>query len=199
MGSGRFQAVVIGASAGGSTALQKILPALPADFPLPVIIVQHVHPHQKGAALIYVGSSFLKVKDGDEKEAIQPGFVYFAPPNYHLLVENDRTLSLSIDPKVHFARPSVDVLFESAADAYGQSLIGIILSGGNQDGAAGLLRIKQRGGLTIVQKPDEAEMRLMPEAAIATAKPEYILPADQIGRLLIKLAAQTQHEVANAG
>jgi len=199
MGTGRFQAVVIGASAGGTIALQKILPILLADFPLPVIIAQHVHPHQAGAAQTYKGASLLKIKDVDEKEAIRPGFVYFAPPNYHLLVENDHTFSLSIDPKVHFTRPSVDVLFESAADAYCQGLIGIILSGANQDGAAGLLRIKQRGGLAIVQEPGEAEVSFMPRFAIETAHPQYILPADEIGSLLIKLALQTRYEVANAG
>jgi two-component system chemotaxis response regulator CheB len=189
--TGRYQAVVIGASAGGTAALQKILPFLPAGFPLPIVIAQHLHPLQDGAAIIhYAGGSALTVKDADEKESIRAGFVYFAPPNYHLLIEDDRTFSLSIDAKVHFTRPSVDVLFESAADAYGAGLIGIVLSGANQDGAEGLLRIKQRGGLTIAQDPQDAEIDYMPKSAIETASPDHILPADGICKLLIELTAQ---------
>lgn len=186
--AGTYHAIVIGASAGGTAALQKILPFLPVDFPLPIIIAQHLHPLQDGAAIIhYAGGSALTVKDADEKEAIRVGFVYFAPPNYHLLVEDDFTFSLSIDAKVHFTRPSVDVLFESAADAYGPGLIGIILSGANQDGAAGLLRIKQRGGLTVVQNPQDAEVSYMPNAAIEVVRPDHVLPADEICKLLIDL------------
>jgi two-component system chemotaxis response regulator CheB len=190
-GARKYQAVVIGASAGGTAALQKILPFLPANFPLPVIIAQHLHPLQDGAAIIhYAGGSALAVKDADEKEAIRAGFVYFAPPNYHLLVEDDRTFSLSVDAKVHFTRPSVDVLFESAADAYDAGLIGIVLSGANQDGAEGLLRIKQRGGLTIAQDPQDAEISYMPKSAIEIANPDYILAADAISKLLVELAAR---------
>lgn len=184
----KYQAVAIGASAGGTNALQKILPFLPADFPLPIVIAQHLHPLQDGAAIIhYSGGCALTVKDADEKESIRPGFVYFAPPNYHLLIEDERTFSLSIDSKVHFTRPSVDVLFESAADAYGAGLIGIVLSGANQDGAAGLLRIKQRGGLTIAQDPQDAEISYMPQAAIEIASPEHILSANAICKFLSEL------------
>jgi two-component system chemotaxis response regulator CheB len=189
--AGTYRAVVIGASAGGTTALQKILPFLPAQFPLPIIIAQHLHPLQDGAAIVhYAGGSALTVKDADEKEPIRAGFVYFAPPNYHLLVEDDFTFSLSVDEKVHFTRPSVDVLFESAADAYCPGLIGIILSGANQDGVAGLLRIKQRGGLTVIQDPHDAEVSYMPAAAIASVKPAHILSADEICKLLVKIAMQ---------
>ncbi len=198
MNMSAFQAVVIGASAGGTTALQKILAMLPGNFPLPVIVAQHVHPHQESAARIYKDIGLLKIKDGDEKEAIQPGFVYFAPPNYHLLIENDHTLSLSIDPKVHYARPSVDVLFESAADAYRAALIGIILGGANQDGAMGLLRVGQYGGLTIVQYPGEAEVCFMPRAAIETANPQYVLPVKKIISLLIEITTQHLDEAAHA-
>ncbi len=190
-GSGKYQAVVIGASAGGTNTLQKILPALPPSFSLPIIIAQHLHPQQAGAALLYYCEGCtLNVKDADEKEAIRSGFVYFAPPNYHLLIENDHTFSLSVDEKVNYTRPSVDVLFESAADAYGAALIGIILSGGNQDGAAGLLRIRERGGLTIVQDPREAEVDYMPQAAIEHARPTHILAASEISRLLCSLTTQ---------
>ena len=194
-----FQAIVIGASAGGTAALQKILFMLSEKFPLPVIVAQHVHPHQESAALIYKDIGTLKIKDGDEKEAILPGFVYFAPPNYHLLIENDHTFSLSIDPKVHYARPSVDVLFESAADAYGAALIGIILGGANQDGATGLLRVRQHGGLTIVQDPGEAEVCFLPRAAIETASPKYVLPVEKIISLLNELTTQPLNEADHAG
>lgn len=188
--TGKYQAIVIGASAGGTFALQKILPFLPVNFPLPIVVAQHLHPLQDGAAIIhYAGGSALTVKDADEKESIRAGFVYFAPPNYHLLIEDDRTFSLSIDSKIHFTRPSVDVLFESAADAYGSGLIGIVLSGANQDGAAGLLRIKQRGGLTIAQDPQDAEISYMPKAAIEVANPDHILKAEEMPALLVRLAS----------
>jgi two-component system chemotaxis response regulator CheB len=198
--TGKYQAVAIGASAGGTAALQKILPLLPAGFPLPIVIVQHLHPLQDGASIIhYSGGSALIVKDADEKETVRAGFVYFAPPNYHLLIEDDHTFSLSVDAKVHFTRPSVDVLFESAADAYGTSLIGIVLSGANQDGAAGLLRIKQKGGLTIVQDPHDAEISYMPKAAIELARPDHVLKANGICELLIELATRHINEVPHAG
>jgi len=184
----KYRAVVIGASAGGTVALQKILPFLPAGFPLPVVIAQHLHPLQDGAAIVhYSGGCELVVKDVEEKESVRPGFVYFAPPNYHLLIEDDNTFSLSVDEKVHFTRPSIDVLFESAADAYGANLVGIILSGANQDGAAGLLRIKQSGGLTVVQDPQDAEVNYMPKAAIEVANPDHILTAEGICKFLIEL------------
>jgi len=184
----KYRAVVIGASAGGTVALQKILPFLPAGFPLPVVIAQHLHPLQDGAAIVhYSGGCELVVKDVEEKESVRPGFVYFAPPNYHLLIEDDNTFSLSVDEKVHFTRPSIDVLFESAADAYGVNLVGIILSGANQDGAAGLLRIKQSGGLTVVQDPQDAEVNYMPKAAIEVANPDHILTAEGICKFLIEL------------
>lgn len=189
---GKYQAVVIGASAGGTAALQKILPALPANFPLPIIVAQHLHPLQDGAAIIhYAGGSALIIKDADEKESVRAGFVYFAPPNYHLLIEDDHTFSLSIDSKIHFTRPSVDVLFESAADAYGAKLIGIVLSGANQDGAAGLLRIKQRGGLTIAQDPRDAEVSYMPKSAIEIASPDQVLSAAEIYKYLVKLTTRS--------
>jgi two-component system chemotaxis response regulator CheB len=185
----KYRAVVVGASAGGTTALQKILPFLPAQFPMPVIIAQHLHPLQDGAAIVYYsGGSALTVKDADEKEQIRPGFVYFAPPNYHLLIEDDFTFSLSVDEKVHFTRPSIDVLFESAADAYGAALIGVILSGANEDGAAGLLCIKKRGGLTIVQDLKDAEITYMPKAAMETANPDHVLTAEGIRNFLVELA-----------
>jgi two-component system, chemotaxis family, protein-glutamate methylesterase/glutaminase len=189
MAEARYSAVVIGASAGGTHALQKILPCLPANFPLPIIIAQHLHPLQDGLAMIhYNGVSTLTVKDADEKEAIRPGFVYFAPPNYHLLIEADHTFSLSIDPKVNYSRPSIDVLFESAANVYGSRLVAIILTGANNDGAEGLRLIKEKGGLIIVQDPQSAEFSLMPAAALQAVQPDFLLGLAEIGSRLAKLA-----------
>jgi two-component system, chemotaxis family, protein-glutamate methylesterase/glutaminase len=191
----RYQAVVIGASAGGSTALAQVLPRLPADFSLPVVIVQHLHPHQESAAMLYQSnSSSLYLKEADEKEPLRPGCIYFAPPNYHLLIEANFTFSLSIDAKVNFTRPSIDVLFESAAAVYRHGLVGIILSGANNDGAAGLRAVKEHGGLTIVQSPESAREPTMPKAALAATQVDYILPAEQISAILIQAAEELEED-----
>ena len=128
-----------------------------------------------------------RVKQADEKEKIVPAMIYIAPPNYHLLVEDDRTFSLSVDELVNFSRPSIDVLFESAADAYGKRLIGIILTGANSDGSNGLKKIKECGGMAIVQDPESSEADTMPRAAIKATKVDYVLPLEEIGTFLRKL------------
>lgn len=182
-----YEAVVIGASAGGSAALAQLLPRLPAAFPLAVVVVRHLHPLQTGLPFPYQTRDWaLPLKEADEKEPIRPGWIYFAPPNYHLLIESDRTFALSIDERVNYVRPSIDVLFESAADVYGVHLVGVILSGANQDGAAGLRRIKERGGLTVVQDPATAEISLMPQAALALTRIDHVLPPAEIGALLAR-------------
>jgi two-component system, chemotaxis family, protein-glutamate methylesterase/glutaminase len=162
-----YEAIVIGGSAGGLNALQEILRPLPADFRLPILVVLH-RPPSPDELLIYTlnESCQLLVKEADQDELIEPGRVYIAPANYHLLVERDRTLSLSIDAKVCYSRPSIDVLFETASDAYLAGLIGIILTGANNDGTAGLRQIKKNGGLTIAQDPATASSKLMPTSAI---------------------------------
>jgi two-component system chemotaxis response regulator CheB len=183
-----FEAVVIGSSAGGIKALSTVLSALPSEFPLPIIIVQHLHPNSDSyLARILAAKSGLTVKQADEKEQIQPGVVYLAPPNYHLLIEEDRTFSLSVEGPVNFARPAVDVLFESAIYAYRGKLIGIILTGANHDGSQGVKKIKRAGGYVIVQDPDKAEADAMPRAAIAAAHVDKVLPLDQIGPYLLQL------------
>jgi len=183
-----YKAVVIGVSAGGMSALGEILPQLPADFPLPVIIVQHLSPQSDNYMIKHFNSmSKITVKEADEKEAILPGNVYFAPPNYHLLVEEDQTFSLSVENRVNYSRPSIDVLFESAIDAYCASLIGIILTGANNDGSKGLKKIKDCGGLTIVQDPETAEVSAMPESAIKLFEPDHILKLKDIAPFLISL------------
>ena len=186
----RFKAVVIGASAGGIDAIGKILPRLPKTFPLPIIIVLHLPGNQPSLlAELFASKTDLRVKDADEKEAIAPGTVYFAPPNYHLLVERDLTFALSQDEPVQYSRPSIDVLFESAADAYQNHLIGIVLTGANRDGAEGLKRIQDFGGLAIIQDPTTAETRSMPAAAcdLLSASDEQILSLDEIANLLLSI------------
>jgi len=184
----KYEAIVIGASSGGMRTLNTILRHLPSDFALSIIIVQHQHPHADDflAGFLNAGCS-LTVKQADEKEIIMPGKIYIAPSNYHLLVEEDKTFSLSTDQHVHFARPSIDVLFETAADVFGEKLAGIILTGANDDGSHGLKKIKASGGLTIVQDPDTAEVDTMPKAAIASTKIDYILPLEKIGPFICTL------------
>jgi two-component system chemotaxis response regulator CheB len=185
----RYQAVVIGVSAGGMEALITILPELPCDFPLSVIIVQHTHPTSDDFLARYLDERCcVKVKQADEKEKVLPGVVYLAPANYHLLVETDKTLSLSTELPVSFARPSIDVLFETVADAYGEKAVGVILTGANHDGSQGLLKIKKAGGLAVVQDPETAEAVAMPQAAIETVQPDHILPLKKIGSFLKGLA-----------
>ena len=179
------EAVVIGASAGALEALSLILPALPADFPLPIMIVVHVPPDKKSVlAELFQAKCAIAVREAEDKEPASPGTVYFAPPDYHLLVEPDRSLSLSIDEAVLYSRPSIDVLFESAADAYGPALIGIVLTGANEDGAKGLRAVADAGGTTIVQSLDGAFASAMPEAAMAECPDARILPLQGIARYL---------------
>lgn len=183
-----YEAIVIGVSSGGLNAMKTMFSLLPADFITPVIIVQHISP-RSGNQWIYLlnDKSNLHIKEADEKEKIEPGMIYIAPPNYHLLVEKDKTFSLTVDERVNYARPSIDVLFESAAEAYNSKLIGVVLTGSNNDGSNGLKRIQEWGGLTIVQDPKTAESAFMPASAIAGCKPGYILPLEEIIDLLIHI------------
>ncbi len=183
----KHELIVIGVSAGGMEALGKILPVLPKDFPLPIVVVQHLHPSQDGFLCKYLNKKCLvTVKEADVKEPVVPAHVYLAPANYHLLIEEDKTFSLSVDEKVNFARPSIDVLFESAVDAYGGSLVGIILTGANNDGVYGLQLIKKNIGMTIIQDPATAESVYLPWAAVNAVEADYILPLEDIGSFLHK-------------
>jgi two-component system chemotaxis response regulator CheB len=182
------EAVVIGASAGGVHALLALLSGLPAHFSLPIIAVLHL-PKERDSRLADVFQQRLgmTVREAADKETIAPSTLYFAGSGYHLSIETDRTFSLSCEEPVHYSRPSIDVLMESAADAYGASLAGVLLTGANFDGAAGLARIKQRGGLTAVQDPAEAQVATMPQAAIRKLRPNLILTLERIRQLLIQL------------
>ena len=179
------KAVAIGGSAGAVQALLKILPALPSDYPHPVLIVVHVPPGPDNALVpLFQGRARMAVKEAEDKEPVVGGTVYFAPPDYHLLVEADHSLSLSSDEPVLFSRPSIDVLFESAADAYGAALVGIVLTGANSDGAKGLRAIVQCGGSALVQSPDSAFAATMPEAAIDTVPNALVMPLERIAACL---------------
>jgi two-component system chemotaxis response regulator CheB len=183
-----YQAVVIGGSSGGLEALQEVLAPLPPGFGLPIIVVLHREPTSRELlAHLLARHCRLAVKEVDEKEPIQPGVVYIAPANYHLLVELDRTLSLSVDPRVCYARPSIDVLFETAADAYRSSLVGILLTGANRDGTDGLRRIKTWGGLTAVQDPTSAKAAVMPHSAIQARVVDHVLSLADIAALLVNV------------
>ena len=187
----QYKAIVMGVSSGGLTALKNLLPLLPKDFSIPIMIVQHLGVYSESYWIKMLDSiSNLHVKEADEKETLQKGCVYIAPPNYHLLVESDNTLSLSTEQKVNFARPSIDVLFDSAAEVYRDKLIGIILTGSNNDGTAGMKKIKENSGLTIVQDPKTAESPFMPLSVINTIKPDYILSLKKTAALLIDLNKQ---------
>lgn len=187
----KFRAIVIGVSAGGMKALKEILMHLPANLQVPVIIVQHMHAQSDGYFFNYLDKlSPLKVKEAEEKEEILPGHVYIAPANYHLLIEENFRFSLTLDEKVNYCRPAIDVLFESAADAFGPDLIGIILTGANNDGSAGMMRIKEQGGYLIVQDPTTAEVASMPMAVIRQTTVDQILPLEKIAPFIQKLIAK---------
>ena len=181
-----FDAIVIGASAGGLYVMINILRSLPDNYPVPVIVVQHRAKDERSLLEeVLQQKCKIRIKQADEKEALQGGFVYFAPPDYHLLVENNFTFSLSYDAPVNYSRPSIDVLFETAANVFKQRLLGIILTGANKDGALGMKKIRQLGGITIAQQPETADYREMPQAAISTGAIQHILTPDAIANFLL--------------
>jgi two-component system chemotaxis response regulator CheB len=181
--------VAIGASWGGVRAVGAVLRGLPADVPVPIVIAQHRGGEGSvGLAETLGRKASIVVSEATDKAVLQPGHAYVAPAGYHLLVERG-SLSLSTDGEVRFSRPSIDVLFESVADAYADEAVGVILTGASDDGAAGLARIRARGGLTIVQEPATAERRTMPEAALAAAEPSRVLALDEIVPFLVKVCA----------
>lgn len=185
-----LDAIVIGCSAGGIEALKMILEELSEKFPLPILIVQHISPDSKKRLSDFF-SDICKVKvvEAEDKDQIKSGTIYFAPANYHLLVEQDRTCSLSVDDAVNHSRPSIDVLFSSAAQVYKKRLMGIILTGANNDGAEGLQDIKEFGGIIIAEDPSSARVPIMPQSAIEKVIPDMVLNLGLIKRLLLELEA----------
>jgi two-component system chemotaxis response regulator CheB len=183
-----IEAIVVGASAGGVEALLNIFTPLRKGFTLPVLVVLHL-PDERNSQLAQVFRHRLAipVEEARDKQDIRPGTLYVATPGYHLSIEADRSLSLSLEEPVHHSRPSIDVLFESAADVFGPGLLAVVLTGANSDGAKGLARVKELGGITVVQDPKEAQVSTMPEAALALHEPDHILTLQGIGQLLAGL------------
>jgi len=182
----RLQVVVIGGSAGSIDALGVLLPALPATLRATVVVVVHL-PRERPSLLcqIFQPRCALPVREAQDKEPLEPGTIYFAPPDYHLLLDAGPTLALSVDEPVHFSRPSIDVLFEAAADACGSRLLAILLSGANADGAQGLVAVQAAGGTTLVQSPASCAVPFMPEAALAVMQPGHLLtPEGMVAQLL---------------
>jgi two-component system, chemotaxis family, protein-glutamate methylesterase/glutaminase len=186
----RIEGVVIGASAGGVQALSELLPCLPSQAALAVFVVLHL-PRDRPSLLVDVFSRkcAISVIEAQDKEPVTPGTVYFAPPNYHLLIDAGPQLSLSADDLVNHSRPSIDVLFESAADVFRERLLGIILTGANEDGAAGLAAVHDAGGITVVQEPQSAQSSAMVLSALARRTPDLVLSLAEIAGLLKDLCA----------
>ena len=180
--------IVIGGSSGSLDALLVILPALKKDFNIPVVVVLHRSSGaDNGLTELLAGKTRLQVKEADEKDLLLPGWIYLAPPDYHLLVEANWSVSLDASEKVHYSRPSIDVTFTSAAPVYGGGLTAVLLSGANADGAQAMLLVKQYGGRTIVQDPGDALVAYMPEQAILLGAAAVVLPASQMAGLLNQL------------
>ncbi len=180
----QYDLVVVGTSLGGLTALQQIFRSLRSHFPLPIVVVQHRHRSSSDSLPQFLErQASIPVKDAEDKEYIRPGRIYLAPPDYHLLIERGG-FSLTLEGPVNYSRPSIDLLFESAADSYGEKVIGILLTGANQDGAEGIKRIRSRGGYTIVQDPSTAEAPEMPQSALNITEVDQILPIKKVAATL---------------
>lgn len=192
-GKERNSIVVIGASAGGVDAIGRLLERLPEHFPCPIAAVQHLHKSSKGYCIELLDKNTgLTVKEGEDKEQCRSGFVYLAPPDYHMLLERDDTLSLSVDERVNYARPSIDILFESAALSREGGLIAVLLSGANEDGAAGLRIVRSRGGMVLIQDPASAEAAAMPEAALRAVTADFVGTPEEIGDRISGLTEKSE-------
>jgi two-component system, chemotaxis family, protein-glutamate methylesterase/glutaminase len=184
-----IDAVVIGASAGGVEVLSVLLPAIPARCRVSFLVVVHI-PRERPSLLaeLFGARCASPVTEAEDKEPVQPGTVYFAPPDYHMLVDQGPSVALSRDEPVHFSRPSIDVLFDSAADIYGERLMGVILTGANQDGAEGLAAVRRAGGRTVVQEPGSAAVPSLPEAALQKGSVDAVLSIEQLQALFASFA-----------
>ncbi len=181
--------IVIGGSSGSLDALLVMLPLLKLPFPIPIIIVLHrSNTSDNALAEVLATKTKLKVKEADEKDELLPGWIYLAPPDYHLLTEDDGTVSLDASEKVNYCRPSIDVTFINAATTYKNGLTAVLLSGANADGAAAMVTIQKCGGRNIVQDPTEAIVSYMPEQALLLTPVKDVLPAVKIAALLNEIA-----------
>ena len=191
--SDSFEIVALAASAGGLHALSQVLSGLPVDFPVPIVVVQHLDPRHRSLMAEILGKrTELRVKQAEEGDRLDPGVVYIAPPDNHLLVNSDGTLSLSHSELVHFVRPSADLLFESVAASYREHAIAVVLTGAGQDGALGIEAVKKMGGTTVAQNEETAEHAGMPSAAIATHKVDFVLALDEIPPALVTLVMKEE-------
>jgi two-component system chemotaxis response regulator CheB len=188
----QFKAIVIGASAGGIDAMLIILSAIPADFQLPIVLILHL-PSGAESRLPELVAHHAKIsaKEAFDKEKLERGVIYIAPSNYHLLIDPDRCFSLSAEEPLNYSRPSIDILFQSAADAFGEELVGVLLTGANEDGVQGLKAIQRQGGYTLVQDPKTAVARTMPDAALKSMRPDGLMTLNEIGDFLAKLKEKT--------
>jgi two-component system chemotaxis response regulator CheB len=182
-----YKLLIIGGSAGSLDVLIQLLPFLRTDLDLSIVIIQHRKPGESLLPDLLAGKTSWPLKEVEDKDPIENQTIYIAPSDYHLLIEKDKTFSLDFSEKLHHSRPAIDISFETAADAYGASLVGVLLSGANADGAEGLKKIKESGGLTIVQDPAEASIAYMPEQALNLFHPDYVVGTEEMVSILNKL------------
>lgn len=183
------EAIVLGASAGGLNAMIGLFSKLPADLPVPILVVQHTRPDEDSLLPELIGAGTrLNVVEAEDKIEIKPGNIYIAPPNYHLLVEDKHTIALSTEERVNYSRPSIDLLFESAVRVYYSKLVGIILTGANDDGSRGISMIARAGGITIAQSPESAEFKVMPQAAINTGNVKFVFDLVTMAQFISELS-----------
>lgn len=184
----KYEAIVIGASAGGFNAYTQIISALPPDFPLPLMLVQHCMESENSYLATHLNNHCkLEVVEVTDKQKIEPGYVYVCPPGYHLLIESKHHMALSLEPPLNYSRPSIDLLFESAANVYHDKLICILLTGASNDGTSGMKYVHELGGLCVVQDPRTADAQTMPQSAINCIPVNYILPLSDIGNWIAAL------------
>jgi two-component system chemotaxis response regulator CheB len=184
----KAELLVIGGSAGSLEAILQLLPALPETKSFAIVLVMHRRTGESVLTELLSDKTTWQVKEAEEKEPVLPGTIYIAPADYHLLIEQDKTLSLDYSEKVHYSRPSIDVTFETAADVYGASLVALLLSGANQDGTQGLKKIKAKGGYVMVQDPVEAAVPYMPQFAVERVGVDEVLPVKDVPRSIQRLS-----------
>jgi two-component system, chemotaxis family, protein-glutamate methylesterase/glutaminase len=195
-----YDLVVVGGSWGGMRAVEALLGGLGDETPAAVVVALHrAADEESRLARLLQRYTALRVREAEDKDELRPGHVYLAPADYHTLVEADGRIALSTEERVRYARPSIDVLFRSAADAYRDRCVGVVLSGANEDGADGLKRIKELGGVAVVQEPESAERSEMPAAAIAASEVDVVLPVDEIGRFLRSLLLEPEKKEPEVG
>jgi len=185
----RAKLIVIGGSAGSLQVIMEIISTIRPDFPLPVLIVLHRNSSfESSLEDLFASRSRALIKEVEEKEVIMPGVVYIAPPDYHVLIEEDQTFSLDYSERVNFSRPSIDVAFHCASDVYGAELVCLLLSGGNADGVEGLEYVKERGGIVVVQDPATADVPYMPQHAVTKVAVDFIVSAEELPAFMKGLA-----------